>query len=159
MPDDEPAQKFLFRLVWPPTPTSGRKHTLVETLRELQQTHKDFLTDEEYRQIRSELMDELATRSRMPVVQLGLWTLGALVGVAMSAFMVAGNVPRSAWVGALPFGVCAIAGVRLYRDYARKRDLTRSDRIAAVDELAAGELVSAEEAAALKGRIENVFPK
>jgi hypothetical protein len=46
---------------------------------------------------------------------------------------------------------------RLERDYGAKRRLTRADRLTAVDDLVATELLSAEEATTLRTQIERLF--
>jgi hypothetical protein len=156
MPDENAAQRFIFRLLWPPTPAGARKHTWLEQLTELRDTREGFLTEDEYTQIRSEFFDQIATPARLPKVQLLILATGALVGLGMSLYFVLHRVPRTAWVGVLPFGVSILMGWRLLRSYARMRSLTKEDRLTALAELAEAELVSIEELADLRGRIERL---
>ena len=64
---------------------------------------------------------------------------------------------NAAWVRAVPLVACTLMWWRLERDYGAKRRLTRADRLTAVDDLVATELLSAEEATTLRTQIERLF--
>jgi len=157
MPGDQSALHFLFQLIWPSSATGGHQHTLVERLRQLRDTGPDFLTDDEYAQLRSEFLSELATRPRMPAIQVFTFVMFGLTGLAGLIYCLADHLAGAAWVPAVPLMASTLMWRRMEQDYAAKRRLTRTDRLTAVDDLVAAELLSAEEATALRKQIEILF--
>jgi hypothetical protein len=157
MPNQESALRFIFSLIWPAAPPGPHKHALVERLTELRDTRHDFLTDDEYAQIRAEFLAELATDPRMPVIQVLIFMLFGAGGVAGIICGLVQQMPGAAGIGVVSLAASALIWRRMEQDYVAKRRLTRTDRLMAVDDLIAAELVSAEEAAALRTRIERHF--
>src|SRR5579862_8191153 len=138
----ESALNFIFKLIWPSSATGGRKHTLVERLSELRDTRHDFLTDDEYAQLRSEFLSELATQPRMPAIQVFTFVVFGFAGLAGFIYCLADHMAGAAWVPAVPLLASALMWRRMEQDYAAKRRLTRTDRLTAADDLVASELLS-----------------
>ena|SRR5579872_5627167 len=156
MPNNESALRFLFRIVWPSKPAGGRRHTLVERLTELRDTKDDFLTEGEYAEIRSEILGELATRPRMPFTQVFIFLAFGIAGIVGIIYFLFQNMLGSAWVPALPSVACGLMWWRSEHDYAAKRNLSRDERLRAVEELSSLGLISSGEADALRTRVERL---
>ncbi|MFO1514536.1 MAG: hypothetical protein U1F83_16770 [Verrucomicrobiota bacterium] len=152
------ANKFLFRAMWPRVTADGKPHTFVERLSELKQGREDFLTEDEYQQIRSEILRELVIRARMPRVMilfLLLITLG-LAGVTIWSFVTGGMT--GIWVWLLPLILTLVIWYHQARDYAFKRRLSVPQRLSVLDELVLEGLLSQDEFANLRGQIERLSP-
>jgi hypothetical protein len=152
------ANKFLFRAMWPGKPAKGKTHTFVERLSELKQGREDFLTEDEYQQIRSEILRELVIRTRMPNVMifvLALLTLG-LAGVTIWSFVTGGMT--GIWVWLLPLILNLAIWYHQARDYASKRRLSVPQRLVILEELVSAGLLSHDESAILKAQIERLSP-
>jgi hypothetical protein len=156
MPNEESARRFIFKLIWPSRLAGEHRHTLVERLTELRDTKADFLTDDEYAEIRSSFLGELAARPRMPFIQVFIFLAFGAAGVAGIIYCFLHRMSESAWVPAVPLVASGLIWWRMEQAYAAKRNLSRTDRFAAVDELAASRLISADEAGALKARIKRL---
>jgi hypothetical protein len=157
MPNQESAFRFIFSLIWPSAPPEPHKHTLVTRLGELRATRQDFLTEDEYADIRATFLAELTTHPRMPLIQLLMFVLFCVSGLAIIIYFLLDRAPSSAGVGAVVLIVSGSMWWRMECDFAAKRRLTRADRLTAVDDLVMAELVSAEEAATLRIQIESFF--
>ena len=152
----ESANKFLFRAMWPKRPSEGKTHTFVERLSELKQGRDEFLTEDEYQQIRSEILQELVIRARMPKVMiffLLLLTVG-LSSVTLWSFLTGGMT--IIWVWLLPLIFTIAIWSHQARDFASKRRLSVSQRVRILEELVAAELLSQDESATLRVQIENL---
>ena len=152
------ANKFVFRAMWPGKPAKGKIHTFVERLSELKQGRENFLTEDEYQQIRSEILRELVIRARMPnliIFVLLLFTLG-LTGGTIWSFVTGGMT--GIWVWLLPLMLTLAIWHHQARDYASKRRLSVSQRLVILEELVSIGLLSQDESATLRGQIERLSP-
>lgn len=150
------ANKFVFRAMWPRTPSGGKTHTFVERLGELKQGREEFMTEEVYQQIRSEILRELATRRPMPKMLLVFFVLltFGLGGVTLWFFLTQGMT--GIWVLLLPLTFTVAAWYHQARDYASKRRLSVQQRVHILDELVSAGLLSQNESATLKVQIESL---
>src|SRR5205809_7214129 len=101
MANQQSALRFIFSLIWPSASPGPHKHTLVARLTELRATRQDFLTDDEYAQIRSEFLSELGTNARMPLVQLLMFLFLCAGGLAIIVYFLLDHAPGSAGLGAV----------------------------------------------------------
>jgi hypothetical protein len=150
------ANKFLFRAIWPAKPAKGKAHTFVDRLSELKQGREDFLTDDEYQLIRSEILRELVIRTRMPNVMLFfllLLTVGLTV-VTIWSLMTGGMTVI--WVWLLPLILTVTIWHHHARDYASKRQLSVPQRLIILEELVSAGLLSQDESKALKAQVESL---
>jgi hypothetical protein len=147
---------LLFRLIWPPAPKPGKKHTLVERLTELREAHHTVLADEEYAAFRSTILGELATLPRIPISWLTTLLVSCLVAAALLGYSIYSGRPGLGFsaTGGLAGGL--LIWFRLARDYAAKRALGREDQLEALKELVSKDLVSSEKAISLRARIEDL---
>lgn len=157
MPNEDSAYRFIFSLIFPGRPAPGRKHTLLERLTELRDTKNDFLTDDQYREIRSDFLNELASQPRMPFVHLFIFLAFGTATAAGIIFCILYKVREIVWVLGVILAAYTFLWWGMERSYSAKRNLSCSDRLAAVDELLAAELISKEEAVALRIRIEALY--
>lgn len=157
LPKQESALRFIFGFIWPPGTAADRGHLLVRRLTELRDTKDDFLADDEYAQIRSTLLEELASRPRMPAVYMVIFLAFIVTGVAGIIYCFGHRILAGAGVPALWGVASTLMWWRMERDYAAKRNLARADRLAAVEELATAGLISADEAGTMKTGIEKLF--
>jgi|SRR5687768_10301279 len=93
----------------------------------------------------------------MPAVLLFflvLWTLGF---AALTAWSLLTGGTTFIWVWVVPLLLSIASWYKHARDYASRRRLSLTDRLAILDELVASELCSHEESATLRGQIEKLF--
>jgi hypothetical protein len=148
---------LLFRLIWPPAPRPGKKHTLVERLTELREARATALTEEEYTAFRSTILNELAELPRIPIsmrATLLVCCLGAAALLVYSFYSTRPDLGFGATVGLIG---ALLMWYRLARDHSAKRGLSRADRLEALNELWGKELVSPDETLSLRARIEVLF--
>ena len=156
MSDEVPGYQVLLRMIFPPSPSGGRKHDLVERLTELLATKDKFFTLEEYVEFRSKFIGELAIRPRMPFshqfvfLAFGIASLGGII------FAVIINVKELIWLMLFIIAICFLMWWGMERDYRRKRALSHSDRMDAVNDLLAAKLISPEEATDLRIKIQQL---
>ncbi len=156
MANEDPMLRFIFSLIFPSPPVAGRKHNLVERLKELRDTEKDFMMNDQYAEFRSTFVDELATRPMMSFsIRIVFITFGvaALVGMVCSQYY---HLPIIGMPSVLVLLAVAWIWFGMERDYIRKRKLSTTDRLAAVDELLTEGLITADEASELKVRIQKL---
>ncbi len=163
---DRPTQKTLdpdadlrlvSGLVWPAKPGAGRKHTLVERLTELGEARETVLTKRQYDEWRRGILDELGSYPRMPIAIQVTFSVACAALVALIVFGVLKGHDAAIWGGAAGLLAGVLMWLRSAHDYAAKRRLSRADRLAALDELVARDLVTSDEAVLLRTRIESLF--
>jgi hypothetical protein len=125
-------------------------------LGELKQAREEFMAEEVYQQIRSEILRELATRRSMPKMLLVFFVLltFGLGGVTLWFFLTQGMT--GIWVLLLPLTFILAAWYHQARDYASKRRLSVQQRLHILDELVSAGLLSQNESATLKVQIESL---
>ncbi len=165
-PADRPTQKTLdpdadlrlvSGLVWPAKPGAGREHTLVERLTELGEAREALLTKREYDEWRRGILDELGSFPRMPIAIQVTFFLVCAALVALIVFGVLKGHDAVVFGGAVGLLAGVLTWLGSARDYAAKRRLSRANRLAALEELVARDLVTPDEAGVLRSRIESLF--
>ena len=144
------APTLISRLIFPPRPQGYRKDEVIKFLNELRDSREDFLTEEEYVEVRAEYLNELASHPRRPAILVVLF-ISLIVGGVVSIFK-----------GSPGFGIFFIAlGLLPWwgqeREHRHHRNLSMAERLDILDALLAASLIAPEEAAALRNGISDLF--
>ena len=152
--DQEKALGLLFRAV---SPSAGDPaEDLVLRLREFRDAKESVLTDDEYEEFRQSVIEQIVRRVGVPRVYrvtLPLMLAGCIV---LACWGVASGSYGSAVGGFVASAMCAIIWRNLERDYAAKRALPPSSRLAIVDRLLQEQLITEAEATKYRGQIEAI---
>lgn len=132
---------------------SDKSHYFVENLIQLREA-RDVLTEQEYAENRAGILDELATFTRVP-----LWVNGMFLGLCAAgvALIVLVASPGGKLGGTVLLLGSLFFWWSIHRGYAARRRLTRSERFEIVVDLIDKNLLTFEEADALRERIRRLF--
>jgi hypothetical protein len=152
-PDEGQALEVMLSIALPP-----EQPAFAHRLEQLRDASDAVLTEDEYDQLRREILDDLvscATFPSMLAVVLGILLLGTF-GVALIGWY-AGELGL-VMAGVIPALLAVFYGRRIYRHAQAKNRLSRAERMAVVDELLALNLISVAEADELRMGIERLPP-
>jgi hypothetical protein len=149
---------LMFGIVWPPTTPLAIKQSVIDTLTELEALRGQAkgLTEDEFADWRQSILDELATnRHAESVLLTAFGCVGFIFAGGLTWAVLAG---RNEWAFALGFALVLLAPflLRCARALSAKKRLPLVERLDLVAELLARGLVTAEEAAELRTRIEQL---
>jgi hypothetical protein len=152
--DQEKALGLLFRAV---TPGAGDPaEDLVMRLCEIRDAKGAVLTDDEFEECRQSVIEQIVSRVGAPLVYRVTLPLMLAGCIALACWGLASGSPGLA-IGALISSVlCATIWRGIERDYAAKRALPPSSRLAIVDRLLQEQLITEAEATKYRGQIEEL---
>lgn len=153
------AHRFLFSLIWPQKASGRHKSTLVERLGDLRATKNDFLTEDEFQQIRSELLQELTTFAQTPFAIRFVFIAFSLFGIAGIFYCWHIQLLSASWIFVFTIAVALVMWRRTEQVYTEKGALSLEGRLTSVDELLRAGLISADEAIGLRKSIDLLFEK
>jgi hypothetical protein len=154
--NQDKALHLLFRQI---SPAAGDPaDDLVLRLRELRDAKDDLLTDDEYEDCRQTIIAQVVGRVRIPAIYRV--TLAVLLAgcIALVCWRLAVRDIGTAIGGLLSGALCLAIWRGLERDYAAKRALPRSSRLAVVERLVHEQLITESEATKFRGQIDASFP-
>ncbi len=150
--------RTLKNLVWPPRLTvTAPSEACAQNLEELRAARSAALTEEEYAELRAEMLDEIVSFPKMYGRVRGVLALACFACVAFILYGLATHKYDFVWDPILPLLVAALIWWCQGRAYAAKRALSRTDRLSIVDELAKRNLISSDEFATMRAKIERLF--
>ena len=152
--DQEKALGLLFRAI---SPAAGDPaEDLVLRLREIRDAKGAVLTDDEYEEWRQGVIKQIVSRAPTPWafrIALSLLLVGC---IALAGWGVARGDGGMIIGGILGGVTCAVLWRGIERDYAAKRALPPSTRLAIVDRLLQEQLITEAEATKYRGQIEKL---
>jgi hypothetical protein len=151
MKDSE--QRFLFRLLWPSSPKLGIGRAVAQKLQDLQALREDTLTEEEYAELRREVLAELSAKPRklfLPWFSVGIFAVGFL---ALVFYAVSVRRYELIWITTPAILILMLSWLRRIADLRARNGLSRAARLAVLDELLTANSISPDEASTAKTEI------
>jgi hypothetical protein len=149
---------MLRNLIWPPKIAAGAAcEAYVERLSGLRAARADTLTQEEFDEMRAEVLSELASFPQMYGRARGILAVVCFGCVGFIIYGLVSHKHRFVQDPIIPLMVASLIWWRGSRDCAAKRALSIADRLNIVDELAKQNFITQDEASKLRIQIENLY--
>ena len=147
-------QRFLFRLLWPRSPEAGVGRSFADKLHDLEVLREGILAEKDYARLRKETLGHISAKPRtlfLPWFSVGLF---AVAFVVLVIYAVSSRRYELIWIATPAVFILILSWVRRIGELRARNDLSRTARLAILDELLGTNSISQDEASTLRAEID-----